>query len=96
MKHITSNFFVKNKPLIGVEIQPRDILELTKDYIERKQKLTQKIKENGFEVKTNNRRISDVMLNYFSFLKRKGMDEIEKENGQKGQILVLENEIILM
>ena len=91
MKHITCNFFVKNKPLIGVEMQPRDILNLTKDYIERKQKLIQKIKENGFEIKTNNKHVFWSIVTYYSKLKRKGIDDSEKSIGQNGLDLMGQN-----
>ena len=47
MTHITSKFFIENKSNIGVELQPRDILELTKDYISRKEKMLCKIEEIG-------------------------------------------------
>ena len=92
MEHITRKFFIENKINIGVTLQPRNILDLTKDYIERKQKMLCKIEEIGVKLKTNNKYGFDYMLNYFSLLKLKGIDDIEKDNGTKGQILVIETQ----
>ena len=91
MDHITSKFFIENKQNIGVTLQPRDILDLTKDYINRKEKVIHKIEEIGFEVKTNNKRVFWSIVTYYSKLKRKGMDDYEKSIGQNGLDLMGKN-----
>ena len=87
MLMLTSNFFMDNLALIGVERIPHGLLEATKEYLERRQNFYKVEMSNNHSIMCDTRRIF-ILMQYYGRLKSDGIDDTERGIGLEGCKLV--------